>query len=183
MATEKRQIILLGDIAHVPLADGNIAVIDAVDVPLVDRWSWSTDRSRPKRYVRATIQRGGVKRHVAMHRLILGLSDPAVSVDHIDGNPLNNRRSNLRLATNAENSRNQKLKPNLSGFKGVTIQIRRRKNGTRKSPRWRCRVKVDGVYRQFGTYVSAEDAARAYDHHATILHGEFALTNAMMGLL
>jgi hypothetical protein len=54
-----------------------------------------------------------------MHRDILGLlrDDPRV-VDHIDGNPLNNCRANLRICTQAENTMNRRLdRRNTSGYK------------------------------------------------------------------
>ena len=95
-------------------------------------------------------------------------------VDHINGNPPDNRKCNLRICTNAQNAFNQNVRSNNTiGFKGV--------NKTR-SGRYRSYINKD--YRQInlGVYDTAEEAALAYDEAAILLHGKFARTNAMLGL-
>lgn len=87
-------------------------------------------------------------------------------VDHINGNPLDNRRSNLRLASHAENNRNRKPLTGRS-LKGVT-----KENG-----RWRSRIVVDGKKQNLGTFDTSEAAARAYDAAAIQHFGAFAWLN------
>lgn len=103
---------------------------------------------------------------VYMHRLILGLTDRKVVGDHRDGNGLNNRRSNLRSCTQAENMRNtRKRSDNTSGFKGVS---------SHHSGRWAARLHVNGKKHWLGLHDTPELAHAAYKSAAAKLHGEFA---------
>lgn len=86
---------------------------------------------------------------VTMHREILRVTDPAVEVDHINGNKLDNRRSNLRVATHAENSQN---KATLS-TRGVSWHAEKR--------RWRARCKIRGREHLIGYYLTADEASLA----------------------
>lgn len=103
-----------------------------------------------------------------MHRFLLSVSDSKVRVDHRDGNGLNNRRYNLRIATHAQNGRNQKKhKDNQSGYKGVNWE----------SKAWRARIVVNRKSIHLGRYTNALEAAKAYDVAAVKYHGEFASLN------
>lgn len=91
-------------------------------------------------------------------------------IDHKNGNGLDNRLKNLRIATESENSRNQnKRRTNKSGFKGVSW-------GTRDN-KWRSYITINGKFKSLGYYSSKEDAAKAYDKAAIKYFGEFAKTN------
>lgn len=153
------------DCILVPLTHGKFAVIDASDAERVFRFRWRANHCRGCWYAAAYI--GG--KETGMHRYILGSDCPA-SVDHIDGDGLNNRRANLRPATHAENMRNRKMqRNNTSGYRGVSWH-----SGSKK---WRAKIKVDRQVRHLGVFAKAEDAARAYDAAATIWHGEFKRLN------
>jgi len=90
-------------------------------------------------------------------------------VDHVDGNGLDNRRSNLRLATASQNQCNQRRSSaNSSGFKGVTW--------CRKGKRWKARIKVNKVLKHLGTFTSPEAAYAAYCAASERFHGEFGRT-------
>ena len=86
-------------------------------------------------------------------------------IDHIDGNPLNNRFSNLRAATKAQNCANQRLRDsNTTGVKGVI-----RRNG-----RFRAQIVVNFKMHSLGTFATLEQAAKARYDGAIRLHGAFA---------
>lgn len=108
-------------------------------------------------------------RIVRLHRVIMG-APPEVEVDHINRNRLDNRRSNLRFATSAENARNCKRnKRNTSGYKGVRFNS--------LAQRWGASVVFEGNAYWLGLFNTPEAAAFAYDLAASALHGEFAATN------
>lgn len=95
---------------------------------------------------------------------------PLHEVDHRDRDRANNRWSNLRPATHAQNSTNAGNRlPNTSGYRGIVL--------VKRTGMWLAKVVACGRQHYFGTYVDPADAARAYDRGATQLHGEFALLN------
>lgn len=96
------------------------ALVDDADYELIHLSRWNRDK---KGYAVARI--GG--RGVRMHRVIMGVTDPRIQVDHIDLNPLNNTRGNLRLATNAENHQNVAGGKSNTGVRGVTWDKARQK--------------------------------------------------------
>jgi hypothetical protein len=98
---------------------------------------------------------------------------PKGQIDHINGDRADNRLCNLRDATAAENTQNQRVIKGATPFKGVT----------RNRLRYQAQIKANGKPTYIGIYPTAEDAARAYDAAAIRLHGPFALTNADLGLL
>lgn len=147
------------------------AVIDDEDFELVSSHKWSFSRST--KYPRCRNKKGET---VYMHRLLMGLSHgDSRCVDHINGNILDNRKVNLRICTrqqNAFNKRNKRLPK--SGFRGV----RKTTNN-----RWQALLTIGGKTKTLGSYTDIKEAAKAYDKMAMQLFGEFACTNAAMGLL
>jgi hypothetical protein len=110
--------------------------------------------------------------HLRMHRVILEriLGRPLLKneyCDHINGNRLDNRRGNLRVASPADNSHNMRLTHrNASGYKGVYWHKQRRK--------WAAMICVNGHRIYLGLFVEILDAAQAYRDAALKYHGEFA---------
>lgn len=94
---------------------------------------------------------------------------PAAFVDHKDRDRLNNKWSNLRAATHAENMRNTSSKGGTSRFLGVFLD--------KRSGKWRAKINVDGRALYLGLHSKEDDAARAYDAAATNYFGEFANPN------
>lgn len=91
-------------------------------------------------------------------------------VDHINGDKLDNRRENLRLATSEENSRNvQKVSGRSSRYKGVAWDAARKK--------WKAQIQAEGKQKTLGRFDSEEEAARVYDAAAKAAFGEFAFLN------
>lgn len=107
---------------------------------------------------------------IYMHRQILDPPDD-MQVDHINGDPLDNRRENLRLATQSQNLANcGKQRNNTTGYKGVT-----QNSGHPNSYTARTKKNSKNIY--LGSFSSKEMAALVYDLWALDIHGEFARTN------
>lgn len=158
----------------VPLTQGKEAIIDAQDLRLVTGLKWQAQKAhRTDTWYAATYRdRGdGEFRAVYMHRLILGVTDPKIKVDHKNHDGLNNTRSNIRACTHQENSRNQnpiRNAPNkTSRFKGVY----------RGECAWVARIGINGKSTNIGSFRDEVDAAKAYDAAAVNIYGEFAATN------
>lgn len=109
---------------------------------------------------------------ILMHRVIMGVTDPDVEVDHRFGNPLNNQRYNLRVCVHRQNSRNGAMrKNNTSGFKGVSFNKRRQK--------WVAKIKFNYVTINLGYFTDRIAAAIAYNEAAIKYHGAFARLNVI----
>lgn len=154
--------------------DKFFAIVDPEDADLLSL-SWTMVKKKQKRYAKHDITpKLGKRQTILMHRIILQrmLEDTPLEkweqVDHIDGDGLNNRRENLRLATNAQNSANKgKASKNTTGFKGVF----RTKN--RPKP-FRAQIKVNQKSIHLGLFDTAEQAHEAYKEAAKKYFGEFA---------
>jgi hypothetical protein len=160
-----RPIRIDGNIAYVPLTKGYEAVIDVADVPLVEGWNWTASTLRRAVYAYRRPRVNGVLKSCLMHRLI---ADPgkADQVDHINGNGLDNRRKNLRLATPSENACNSVPRStNTSGFKGVCWH--------KGAGKWMAQIVLDGKNNYLGLFDTAEDAHAAYAKKSLELHGRF----------
>ncbi len=149
---------------EIPIGKGKVALVDDEDYEAISAFNWYFNFNG---YAVRTFCIGYPKsKHYRMHRQILGVTDPSIHVDHINGDRLDNRRSNLRLCTNAENLRNRITpKNNTSGFKGVTLTAEKR---------WKAQIKFERKYYYLGLFSTAEAAHEAYKAAAVKLHGEFA---------
>ena len=154
---------------EIPLTQGKVAIVDDADYEWLNQWKWYAEQNKGTWYARRCIWEGQRTYCVRMHRVILN-AQAGEATDHINGNGLDNRRTNLRICTTAENNRNcHKRKPTSSRFKGVF----------RWENRWRVQICVKGQNRYVGTYGDEEEAARAYNEAATKFYGEFASLNAV----
>ena len=103
------------------LNSDKFAVVDDADFPVVSNINWSINN-----YGYAFSSRKIGEKHILMHRMIFGDTASGIIVDHVNGNKLDNRRSNLRVATKSQNAANSnKHNDNLSGFKGVWFSGRK----------------------------------------------------------
>jgi hypothetical protein len=154
---------------QIPLTRGFFALVDDEDYEELSKHKWHINSNGYAfRNVRLPIV--GIKRYKqsSMHREIVGLkSGDKRHTDHINQNKLDNRRSNLRICTCAENQRNKDRKSNnTSGFKGVSW--------TEVDCRWRAKITVNGKHKFLGHFLTPEAAHEAYCKAALELHGEFA---------
>lgn len=142
-------------------------LIDDEDFELVSDFRW---RANHNGYAIAYVRGSKPHKQVFMHRLIVGTPEGMVT-DHIDGNILNNRRSNLRICTHAENCRNQitRLQSKHSEYKGVTWFFNKRT----MLGYWMAGV----AGKTIGYFNSEVEAALAYDAKATEIFGRFAKVN------
>jgi hypothetical protein len=160
----KNKYEIKGDEVYIELSNTKeICIIDIDDINVLENITWYGKDGKWDNYAR------GMKngKEVKMHRLIMGISDPNIQVDHINGNTLDNRKINLRESNNATNHMNQSVRSdNKSGFKGVS----KRKN------KWMARIGKNGKI-NLGTFNTPEEAAKAYDAKAKELFGEYAKLN------
>jgi AP2 domain len=156
-------------------AAGRVALVDSEDRRLAASYSWSViepSRKGQRRmtYARTEILRDGRRVTLYMHQLIGGWP----MTDHINHNGLDNRRSNLRPATPAQNAHNRR--PHLgtsSKYKGVMWSPRRR--------RWSAVIKAGGRSRYLGFFTDEEAAALAYNAAALETYGAYAYLNPVDG--
>jgi hypothetical protein len=157
----------------IELTQGKVALVDDADWLMVNQHEWRARRSKHERTWYALANghpKDGRRTTIYMHRLITGAL-PAIHVDHINGNGLDNRRANLRLCEPAANGRNRRKNRNGSSqFKGVN---RRKDMG-----RWRASIGVNGKRLHLGTFGTEDEAASAYDRAAVEHFGDFARLNS-----
>lgn len=147
---------------------GGKALVDSEDAWRVADFRWR-ESWHPKRTV--VYVRMRTFPYTPLHQFILG-NRPGMVIDHIDGDGLNNQRSNLRWATTAQNLSAQRRSDvrNKSGFKGVSF--------CRQTKKWRANITCKQKQITIGRYGTREDAARAYNEMAAKLFGEFGKNNA-----
>jgi hypothetical protein len=145
----------------ISLTQGYVTLVDDDDYIWLSQWRWHYGDG----YARRNEWRGGKSHTIRMHRLI-HQTPAGMDTDHIDGDGLNNQRSNLRTATSTENMRNRRMrKDNTSGFRGVTWSKREKK--------WVAQIRLDGKRIHLGYYNTPEEAAEVYIRKAIELFGEF----------
>lgn len=151
---------------EITLTQGRVALVDDEDFDWVSAWKWHARKSFGGFYAARTTSKGG---KVFLHRAILK-APTGMYVDHINGDSLDNRRANLRLVTHQQNMMNRVLSSsNTSRFKGVYWQNR--------GGRWIAKIKYNQKIRHIGTFLTEEDAARAYDTVARELFGDYGRFN------
>jgi hypothetical protein len=159
---------------NIPLTEQSSVMVDDEDFEWLNLWKWSLRESNGFSYATRHVWVNGVRTTLYMHRLILGLSKD-IEVDHVDGNGLNNTRSNLRFCSRSLNMANMKKpkthagKPTTSKYKGVSW--------CQRDKIWIVTIGKDGKYRCLGRFTNEIDAAKKYDLAAQQLFGSFARIN------
>ena len=160
---------------EIPLTQNQMTIIDDIDSDLLD-YRWSARQAHPDKpkgryYAMRNSTASTGKRHVVLlHRVILTRKMgrellQTEEVDHIDNNPLNNTRDNLRVAIGWQNKANSTVnRNNKLGVKGVS----------RSGNRFVARISIAHTQIYLGTFDSIEQAHEAYCNAAKHYFGEFA---------
>jgi hypothetical protein len=153
------------------LGEGEWTILDQQDYYRLSNFKWYLRGQGKKFYAIRSVKYGpGKTKESRMHREIM--SAPAgLLVDHKDGNSLDNRRENLRLATHSQNACNSQINKtkSKSRFRGACLD---KSNG-----RWFTTIRTNGKRLWFGYFDNEIEAAKAYDEAAKKYHGEFARLN------
>ena len=144
-----------------PIKDYALVDDDIFDYLNQFKW-WLTDNG----YAISTKKTDSGRTRIRMSREVINCPN-GYFVDHIDGNKLNNQKSNLRIATKSQNGMNRgRPASNTSGYKGVSWD--------KHTLKWRAEIKANGKRYRLGRFLEKVDAAKAYFEAARKLHKDFA---------
>ncbi len=152
-------------------------IIDREVASLFDQYTWTaSDNGNGIIYVHRKTKKGegGKPKKIYLHRVLAGAVEGEI-VDHINRNPLDNRRSNLRITSRTINNINRgknktwKGRPTSSVYRGVSWN--------KKMKMWQAYICCNSKRKHLGYFTEEKDAARAYDVRAYELHGEYAYLN------
>lgn len=147
------------------LSQGKFALVDDEDFEKLNKYKWCINGMG--RAMRSTTK---PKKCIYLHRAIMN-PPKNMTVDHIDGNPLNNQKNNLRICLHKNNLKNRSINKNTPcGLKGV---------GLNSNGKFTARIWYKKRLIHLGTFVSKEEAARAYNKKAMIFRGKYANLNQL----
>jgi hypothetical protein len=155
---------------RIHLTEGKFALVDPQDFYWLNNFDWCADGKGDCIYaVRHLLSADEKANVVRMHRYIMKAPDKLL-VDHRNGDGLDNRRDNLRLATHSQNTCNRKKKTCTSSkYIGVCLD--------KQTGKWRSLIMINGKSLSLGRFDSELDAAKAYDVAAREYHKDFARLN------
>lgn len=154
---DKNKIEILSDCAKIVIRNNKHkivarAIIDKDNISKVEKYKWNINNLNyvvSKSFSKTTL----------LHRLLMGVNDKNVFIDHVNGNPLDNRLKNLRIATQSQNLANR----------NCVERIRKNSINT-----WQVYSKVNGKFKSFGNFNNLEDAKVARNKMEQEIFGEFA---------
>lgn len=149
------------------LTKGMITIVDDDDFDMLSKYKWYVTNKKGTFYTQRRHEfPDGTKKTICMHYLIMGRE----WVDHIDGDPLNNQKSNLRICTPRQNSMNTRShSDSTSKYKGVSL--------VGHNKRWRSEIYYNGKTIYLGEFDKETDAAKTYNDKSIELFGEWGKAN------
>lgn len=151
----------------IPLTQGKYAIVDDSDFAELSKFKWYFRNG----YAVRTMQKGGKKKTVRMHRIIVK-TPIGMDTDHINRDKLDNRRNNLRICSRAENVANSFRSDNTSGFRGIWFNKRLKK--------WQAGLNKSGKHIYVGIFKNINEAVSAYNKVAVKYFGEFIKPNQLV---
>lgn len=155
---------------HIKLTKGYVTMVDDEDFELLNRFKWYSDVKPNGVYPSRKISTDGFSTSIRMHYYIIDVPEGCV-VDHIDRNPLNNQKNNLRVASHSQNSRNRTKSKSKTTSKYLGVYW------DKVNSVWKSQLRIKGMRINGGQYHNEEEAALAYNKYAKIYYGEFANLN------
>jgi hypothetical protein len=156
---------------RIPLGESKYTIVDPQDFYRFNIFNWCLRETETNTYAIRQISCPKNKaRIVSLHREIMNNPD-GLLVDHANGDGLDNRRTNLRLATHSQNQFNKRKTKSKTSSRFIGVYFEKRKN------RWMARIHYHGKRIWLGSFKSESDAALAYDKAALEYHKEFARLN------
>ena len=157
---------------EIPLTQGRVALVDDRDFDRLSQYNWQVAIRNHTAYAAMDIGGRRNRKRIYMHRMIMDAPDN-MTVDHINGDGLDNRRENLRLATRQQNVANRlrTRKQTHSKYRGVFLAANKRL--------WFAQIVADGQSIYLGSYRTQREAAIAYNEAALQHFGEFAYLNTI----
>jgi hypothetical protein len=155
---------------QISISRGMTVTVDDSDFDSVKNYRWFAVPGYSTWY--AMRWEGGRKnrKHILLHRSLMGITDGSILIDHKNGNGLDCTRSNMRVCTKEQNSYNRgKQKSNTTGYKGVYQD--------KKESFFSAQIGFNGKRIRLGYFKTKEEAAHAYNEAAKKYHGEFAKLN------
>lgn len=153
-----------GKMKTIGLTQGQFTLVDDEDFEWLNQWKWYAQKSSNTCYA---IRGVGVA--TLMHRIILKAERNQI-IDHINGDGLDNQKSNIRLCNHLQNNANRRKIKNCSSiFKGVCW--------SKSCNKWVASIACNQKKHHLGCFNSEIDAAKSYDDKALQLYGEFARIN------
>ena len=158
----------------IKLTQNQFCLVDNKDYVYLKNYNWQASKHHLKNtviwYASRFITIGKKRKCILMHRQILNINNSKIKTDHKNSNGLDNRRKNLRIATQSQNSQNRRKRINCtSKFKGVYWRPMYKK--------WRAQIKLNGKLIFLGDFIDERNAAKAYNNAAIKYFGEFASIN------